>query len=79
MHVRVRLFATLARFSTGSLPGTPFDLDIPDHAPICDLMKMLQIPQEETKITFVNGLIHDLDWKLNPDDEVGIFPPIAGG
>jgi molybdopterin synthase sulfur carrier subunit len=79
MQVHVRLYASLARFSAGGLPGTPFDVDIPNQAALSDLVTMLKIPPEETKITFVNGIIHDLDWKLNPDDEVGIFPPIAGG
>ena len=79
MRVRVKLFATLARFSPGGLPGTPFDLDIPDQAALCDLVKMLQIPPEETKIAFVNGIIQDLDWKLKANDEVGLFPPVGGG
>lgn len=79
MRVRVRLYATLARFSQGGLPGTPFDVEVPADTTLCDLLNLLKIPPEETKITFVNGIIHELDWKLESGDEVGIFPPIAGG
>ena len=79
MRVRVKLFATLVRFSPGGLPGTPFDMDIPEDATLYDLVTILQISPEETKITFVNGIIHEFGWKLNPGDDVGIFPPIAGG
>jgi sulfur-carrier protein len=79
MRVRVKLFATLARFSPGGLPGTIFDVDLPEDACLYDLVTMLHISPEEAKITFVNGIIHELGWKLNPGDDVGIFPPIAGG
>ncbi|MGB9639391.1 MAG: MoaD/ThiS family protein, partial [Anaerolineales bacterium] len=38
-----------------------------------------QIPPEETKITFVNNQIQNLDYPLKEGDVVGIFPPVAGG
>ena len=79
MRVCVRLYATLARFSAGGLPGTPFTVEVPADATLSDLLDLLKVPPKETKITFVNGIIHELDWKLEPEDEVGIFPPIAGG
>jgi molybdopterin converting factor small subunit len=79
MHVNVKLYASLARFSPGKLAGTPFEIDLPDSASIQDVVDHLGIPPEETKISFVNGLIRDLDWVLEPGDEVGIFPPIGGG
>ena len=73
MHVTVKLFASLARFSPGGLPGTPFELTLPDSASVQDVVDHLGIPVEETKISFVNGLIHDLDWSLKHGDEVGSF------
>jgi molybdopterin converting factor small subunit len=39
----------------------------------------LQLPTEQVKITFVNGLARELDTLIQPGDEVGIFPPIGGG
>jgi sulfur-carrier protein len=79
MRVKVKLFATLASFSSDVQPGTPFDIDLPESATVENLVEKLGIPAEETKITFVNGLIRDINWVLNQDDEVGIFPPIGGG
>ncbi len=79
MRVCVRLYATLVRFSTGGIAGTPFNVDVPTNASLADLHNLLKIPPNDIKITFVNGIIHELDWKLKPGDEVGIFPPIAGG
>ncbi len=79
MRISVKLFATLASYSLGLQPGTPFDIDLAESATVGDLVHKLGIPSEETKITFVNGHIRNLDWVLRQSDEVGIFPPIGGG
>jgi sulfur-carrier protein len=79
MHITVKLFATLSRFSTGGLPGTPFEVTVPDSSTVQYLIDQLGIPPEEIKISFVNGIIRDTDWVLQPGDQVGIFPPIGGG
>ena len=79
MRVIVKLFASLARFSSSVQSGVPFEMNLPASATVHDLVNQLGIPSEETKISFVNGLIRDLDWVLQQGDEVGIFPPIGGG
>jgi molybdopterin converting factor small subunit len=79
MLVTVKLFASLARFSPGRLPGVPFEMNLSESATVQDLVNQLGIPPEETKISFINGLIRDLDQVLIQGDEVGIFPPIGGG
>jgi molybdopterin converting factor small subunit len=30
-------------------------------------------------VFFVNGRARPMDWRLEPDDDVGIFPLVAGG
>jgi molybdopterin converting factor small subunit len=42
-------------------------------------VNQLGIPAEETKVTFVNGIVQTLDYVLKPGDDTGIFPPIGGG
>jgi len=79
MKIIVKLFATLGRFSPGGLPGTPFDVELKDGATLQDLVSLLSIPAEETKVTFVNGIVQTLDYVLMPGDDTGIFPPIGGG
>lgn len=79
MQVTVKLFASLALFSPGGLPGTPFIVDLDPSATVQQLVDQLGIPGEEMKVAFVNGLIRELDWILQPGDQVGIFPPIGGG
>jgi len=36
-------------------------------------------PEDLVKITFVNGIHQDNNYQLQPGDQVGMFPPIAGG
>jgi molybdopterin converting factor small subunit len=79
MKIRVKLFANLGRFSPGGLPGTPFDLELKEGATLQDLVNQLGIPAEETKVTFVNGIVQTLGYVLQPGDDTGIFPPIGGG
>lgn len=79
MHITVKLFATLTRYTEGLFSGTPFDVELEDSACLGDLLEQLKVPAEEVKITFVNGIIQPLEYILQAGDEVGIFPPIAGG
>jgi molybdopterin converting factor small subunit len=79
MHVTVRLYATLRQYRSGQRAGSPFEIDLPEDATIRDLINELKIPIQETRITFVNGIIQEQDCKLNDGDVVGMFPPIGGG
>jgi molybdopterin synthase sulfur carrier subunit len=79
MRIRVKLFATLARYFSNAAPGTPFDIEVPYGASLGDLVNQLKLPREEVKVFFVKGRARPTDWPLEPGDEVGIFPLVAGG
>uniref|UniRef100_A0A7C4PL52 MoaD/ThiS family protein n=1 Tax=Anaerolinea thermolimosa TaxID=229919 RepID=A0A7C4PL52_9CHLR len=79
MKIRVKLFASFGKYRPGSLPGTPFDLELPEGATLRDLIHHLGLPEEEVKVCFVNGRVEELDYTLSEGDEAGIFPPIGGG
>jgi molybdopterin converting factor small subunit len=79
MRIRVKLFAALAHYFKNSTAGTPFEVEISDRATLADLVNQLKLPHKEVKVFFVNGRARPLDWTLEPGDEVGIFPLIAGG
>jgi len=79
MRIRVKLFATLARYFNNPMPGIPFDIEVADGATLADLVNQLKLPHEEVKVFFVNGRVRPMEWSLGPGDEVGIFPLIAGG
>lgn len=79
MRVRVKLFATLARYFREATPGTPFEVEIPDGAALADLVDRLGLPREEVKLFFVNGRARPIEWPIRSNDEVGIFPLVGGG
>lgn len=79
MHVTVKLYATLHRYGPGKKAGMPFEIELSDDATLRNLICQLNIPPEETRITFVNGIIREADCNLNDGDVVGMFPPIGGG
>jgi len=79
MRVRVKLFATLRRYAPNEAAGVPFEVNLPDGATIADLFRQLHLPAEEVRVAFVNARARPEDWRLEPDDEVGIFPPVGGG
>lgn len=79
MEVRVKLFATLCQYSPGAKAGVPFTVDLPEGATLADLVEKLALPRSLVKVVFVNGLVRESDHQLQPADEVGLFPPIAGG
>jgi molybdopterin converting factor small subunit len=79
MRVTVKLYATLAHYGHSRRAGTPAEVELPAEATLQDLIAQLNIPLEETRITFVNGIIQEPGWKLSEGDAVGIFPPIGGG
>lgn len=75
----VKLYATLRRYGRAERAGIPFEIELSQNATLRELMYLLKIPPEETRITFVNGIIEEANCKLKDGDVVGIFPPIGGG
>ena len=79
MHVRVRLYASLRRFKPELAHGDAAELDLDDGATLRTLLDTLDIPATEAKQSFINGVVQRGDPVLNEGDEIGIFPPLAGG
>jgi len=79
MRVRAKIFATLRQYMPEQPAGAPFEVELPPGATLADLVRQLHLPPQEVKVIFVNARAQPLSYSLNPDDEVGIFPPIGGG
>lgn len=83
MRVRVQLYAMFSRYAPraaqGDEPGKPA-IELPDGATIQDALARLALPAEMPKFLFVNRKrTRDLALALADGDELGVFPPIAGG
>jgi len=79
MRFKVKLFATLVVYVPSAKPGVSFEIELPNGSSLSDLMNQLNLPQREAQLIFVNGRMQPLDYQLQDNDEVGIFPPIGGG
>ena len=79
MQIRVKLFATLGRYARNGEAGVPFEMEVSEGVTLTHLVDALNLPREEVKVFFVNGRARPIDWPLRQNDEVGIFPLIAGG
>lgn len=76
--VSVRLFATLRQYHPQAAAGA-ISVQLDEGATVGDLVQRLGIPRQAVRVTFVNGLVVDDTARLQEGDDVGIFPPIAGG
>lgn len=80
MRVTVKLFAMLQKYAPeGQSAGEPFEVTLSEDSSVADLAAHLGMPQREIKIAYVNGRARAPHFRLTPDAEVGIFPPIGGG
>lgn len=74
MDIEVRLFATFRvdRFQKNRL-------SFPEGTTVADVLNSLGISREELGLVLVNGAYREVDEKLNAEDILAIFPPVAGG
>lgn len=79
MKIKLKLFASLRKFLPDAPIGEAVEIEVPENSTLGELASQLNLPPEEVKICFINGIICELDHHLNEGDEVGIFPPIGGG
>jgi sulfur-carrier protein len=79
MHVKVKLFGSLAAMVPGATSGVPLRIELPPRSHLGDISSQLRLPAGEQKLLFVNGRAEEADHLLEEGDEVGIFPPVGGG
>ena len=74
-HISIKLFASLNRFR----PDDPEKYPIESGITVKKLLKALDVPEEEVKLVFIDGVKHDLGATLNGGERVGLFPAVGGG
>jgi molybdopterin converting factor small subunit len=80
MKIQLKLFASLSKFLPDSeTAGFSNFMEIAEGTTIENLLDRLQIPREQPKIIFLNGVHADEKKILKEGDRLGIFPPLAGG
>ncbi|MHA1984040.1 MAG: MoaD/ThiS family protein [Candidatus Hodarchaeales archaeon] len=81
MEIKVKLFANFRDKGPQNLAiGEAFSLNIKDDAKVIDVLKQLEIPEEDARIVLVNSVVtRDFQHSLKPADLLACFPPIGGG
>ena len=79
MIVQVKLFATLRRQYPKLGIGEAMPVELEEGTAIGQLITHLELPSDQVKIVFVNGVVRDRGHTLVDGDEVGIFPTVGGG
>ena len=79
ISVAVRLYASLREYGPSLPVGAPWLVEVKDGTSLEELIKGLGLPISTIKLAFVNGRNQALDTELRAGDEIGLFPPIAGG
>ena len=74
-HIQIKLFATLQKF----MPASAENYAIEQGISIRTLLQELDIPENEAKLIFIDGLKAELTTVLKGGERIGIFPPVGGG
>ncbi len=75
IEIELKLFVTLSKY----LPENSDKYKVPDKMTVEMLIRSLEIPNEIVKLIFINGKREDLNYQLQDEDRVGLFPPVGGG
>ena len=78
MHVTVKLFGTLRRFSSKGTPGI-WQGDIPEHTCISELIRLLGTKETEVAAAMLNNEPCGLDTEINDNAVVILVTPFGGG
>jgi molybdopterin converting factor small subunit len=74
MKVNVKLFASLRTFGPDEQV-----LELPDQTTIDEVIQLLKLPATIRLLRIVNGEHRPADYRLQNNDDLALFPPIAGG
>ena len=74
-YIQLQLFASLKKF----MPAAANNYAIESGITVGALLTRLDVPEDQIKLVFVDGVKADLATILAGGERVGIFPPVGGG
>ena len=77
--LKIILSSTLRKYLPVYDPVKGVDFTIDGKLTVAELCRQLRIPPDEVKIVMVNGKSEGLDYLIQGDERIGLFPPIGGG
>lgn len=80
IQVQVKLYAALRQYHRPRIRLNEGQIvSLPEGSTVRRLIAKLDIPADAVKMVFVHGKSVQEDHILSDGDEIGIFPPVAGG
>lgn len=79
MKIQVHLYASLARYFPEAIRGKGSWIEVQDGISVQELLRPWNVPMDQVKLIFINGVHAELDAVLKAEDRLGVFPPIGGG
>ena len=79
MALLILLNATLRRYRPDYDAATGFTLEVEPGTLVAQILPRLGVPAKEVALLMVDGRRRELDFVLQGDERVALFPPIGGG
>ncbi len=83
MHIKLKVGGQLRHYLPPGSSGSQTDLETADDATAIDVMNQLGLPAEDSYLVMLNGIVlptaKRAETALQPNDELGLFPPLKSG
>lgn len=79
MPLKILLSSTLRKYFPDYDPLKGIDLVLDEKVTLAEVCRQMKIPTDKIKVVIVNGKSKKLDYVIQGDERVGLFPPIGGG
>jgi molybdopterin synthase sulfur carrier subunit len=79
MALLVLLNATLRRYRPDYDAGVGISLEVEPGTTVAQILPSLRVPAQEVSLVMIDGRRRELDFVLQGNERVALFPPIGGG
>ncbi|MEA2040571.1 MAG: MoaD/ThiS family protein [Thermodesulfobacteriota bacterium] len=77
--LKIIISSTLREYLPVYDPVKGVDFAIDGQMTVADLCRQLRIPPDKVKIVMVNGKSEGLDYLIQGNERIALFPPVGGG
>ena len=79
MALKIFLSSTLRKHVDGYDPVKGLEIEVDEGSTVAEVCTKMKIPVDNIKVAFVNGKSQKLDFILQGEERIGLFPPVGGG
>jgi molybdopterin synthase sulfur carrier subunit len=79
MPLQIFLNATLRQYVPGYDPYKGIALEVQPRTTVARVIEQLGLPAQEVTLIMVDGRRREMDFQLQGNERLGLFPPIGGG